>query len=505
MYNKFRKIACGGALAEIFARSVVDNRKPGRSKRPFLQLLAIVALALCGHVADARTPLPDVPDNFCKISQDDVLPPDNRALLSSAPPHADLACAFLERAEKMFLWVTSPYGGDSYVFRSPAFFDASPADSGRRDLAIADATNSNLKNLHVTIAIEPGEADGKVLVTRDCRLVYYLMQVNDVYAYFLTGVKNGIMQDTEFPTGKTLVNGKTDLDMIVDLAREHDKVELEDGKALAVELKSAWVEVAESEKMNFITMKRTIPTYDNPVPCSSTSTSTSWYPNGSREALLGLVGMHVVFSAEGHPEMLWATFEHIDNTPNQDYRYFEPSGHPQTQKSDIADHWMFSDGNPGATFNEARMHFDKSGNIVADGNTPVGPSNIRRNAPWGALGVEADLNTKIISINSQFIGRLADNDVRKNYIMIGTSWTCATGDCSGGGDPGDVHKRQGSEQLANTTMETFYNKGASTCFECHHGPNMLGDHCKKAGLSHLFGALQPLFGRDSRGECTQAN
>jgi hypothetical protein len=252
-------------------------------------------------------------------------------------------------------------------------------------------------------------------------------------------------------------------------------------------------------------MKRTILTYNNPVPCAS-KTSANWSPNGSREALLALIGMHVVFSTQGHPEMLWATFEHINNTPNRDYKYFDPNGHPQTQKSDIADHWMFSDSDPNATFNEARMHFDKAGNIVADGNKPIGPSNIRRNAPWGAPGMEADLNTKIISINSQFVGRLAGKDVRKSYVMIGTSWTCTAGDCSGGGDPGDVGIRQGSEQMANTTMETFYNKGSSTCFECHQGPNMLGDPCKKTGrLSHLFGVLQPLFGRDSQGQCTQGN
>jgi hypothetical protein len=121
--------------------------------------------------------------------------------------------------------------------------------------------------------------------------------------------------------------------------------------------------------------------------------------------------------------------------------------------------------------------------------------------------VEADLNTKIISINSQFIDRLArSDDVRKNYVMIGTSWTCTVGDCSGGGDPRDVDIRGGSKQLMNTTMETFYNKGSSTCFECHQGPNMLGDHCKKTGrLSHLFGVLQPLFGRDGQGQCAQAN
>src|SRR5713101_4030453 len=164
MCNNFQQIACGSALAKIF------SHKPSRSKKRLLQLLAIVTLAGCGHVADARTALPDVPSNFCIISQDMELPPDNRAAL----PRRD-DCAFLERAEKMFLWVTSPDGQGSYVFRSPAFFDAWSTDSGLRELKPTNFnfTTSNLKNLDVKVAIDPGEVDGKVLVTQDCRLVYY--------------------------------------------------------------------------------------------------------------------------------------------------------------------------------------------------------------------------------------------------------------------------------------------------------------------------------------------
>jgi len=403
----------------------------------------------------------------------------------------------------MFLWVTSPYGRDSYVFRSPAFFDAWSTDSGLRELKTTDfnLTNSKLKNLDVKIAFAPGEAaGGKVLATQDCRIVYYLIQVNDVYAYFLTGVKNRKIITTEFPTGKILQSGETDIDMTVNFAREHNK-ELEDRMALAVELKSAWVDVTESENMNYITnyitMKRPIPTYNNPVPCSSTSTSTSWSlkePNEWR--LLALVGMHVVFSAKGHPEMVWSTFEHVNNTPNNDYTYFKPNLQVATRLSDIAARWMFSDSDRNATFNKPRMHFEEStGNIVADDpKKPIGPSNIRRNAPWGSPGRNSDLNTKIISINDQFIGRLADNDIRKNYIMIGASWT------SNGGDPRTALRR-GSDRLVNTTMETFvstpmgtHEPGSSTCLDCHKGP-MLGDkdeHGHATRLSHIFGVLKPL-------------
>ena len=504
--------------------------KPRKSKKTLIQLLTAVTLFCCGHRADAQTTLPGVASDSCPISQrfrefinvnnrslDHIaLPPNNLADLTPVPPDIDIDCPFLERAAKMFLWVTSPYGQGSYVFRSPAFFDALSADSGFRELKPTsfNFTDSKLKNFDITLGLEkpndpPGQVDSKVLVTQDCRLVYYLIQVNDVYAYFLTGVKNEIIPAKEFPTGKMLKNRKTDLEMIDDLAWAHHRIRLDDREALAVELKSAWVEIPESEKMNYITMMRMIPTYDNPVPCSSTSTATSWSPNGSREALLALIGMHVVFSAKGHPEMVWATFEHVKNTPNEEYKYFGSDGHVRTQGPDAeGHHWMFSDSNAHAPFNEPRMHVDKNGKIVAyDPNKPIGPSNILRNAPWGSPGMDAgDLNTKIISINNQVRDPLASTDVRKNYMMIGTSWT------SSEADPINVVLRRGSEQLANTTMETFvstietvHEPGSSTCFDCHQGPNMLGEHCKRRGLSHLFGVLQPLFGHDSQGQCTSAN
>ncbi len=414
---------------------------------------------------------------------------------------------------------TSPYLQDSYVFRSPAFFDAWSTDSGLRELKPTDFNldDSKLKNLDVRVAIDPGEVDGKVLVTQDCRLVYYLIQVNDVYAYFLTGYKNGIIPATEFPTGEA------DLTMIEAVAGKR----LDDRNALAVELKSAWIEFTESEApyytANYITMKRTIPIYNNPVPCSSTSSSTSWSPSGSRrDARLALIGMHVVFSVKGHPEMLWSTFEHVNNTPNEKYKYNDENRHGQKQLLDIAaDHWMFSNTDSNAGFNETLLHF-KDGNIVGDGIKPIGPGNIRRNAPWGSSWDKGDLNTEIIYANQQLIGGLAGPDVRKNYIMIGTAWTCnVESHCNSGGDPGapGVNMWKGSEQLVNTTMETFITKGSSACFNCHPGPKpnpspnpdprMLGGcrenapgHFLGTGLSHLFGVLQPLSGRNAQAPCT---
>jgi len=503
-----------------------------------LWLLAI--LAACGNLARAQTVLPAA-EVFCNLSQDKefsrlsnyhnhslnkrVLPPDNTAPFSK---DAD-ECPFLERAAKMFLWLTSPDGHGSRVFLSPDYFyDAWSNDSnirilGRSGTKRPDFVERNFKNLDVKIDIDPGQVDGTVLMTQDCRIVYYLLQVNDVYAYFLTGIKSGKIKATEFPTSKS------DVDAIENVSGKH----FDDRQTLTVELKSAWIEINEKEAANYsgyITTRRTIPVYkpENPPRCSPTANITRLTnaQNQQRDALLALIGMHVVFSASGHPEMLWATFEHVNNTPNAGYGYFDTNGKMQPNKPDLViGKWMFSDGNPNVTPNVPRVSLErKSGDIVANQNKTIGPSDILRKAPWGVPEVanndqSAPINTKIIFINEQIINRLPKTDPTSNYIMIGTMYTITRGsgnkDSSQGGDPDDAahFEKRGSCQpvnaateacqLVNTTMETFYNfngsgDGVSNCFDCHHGPNMLGgaimqgDLCKRIGLSHLFGVLPPL-------------
>jgi hypothetical protein len=55
--------------------------------------------------------------------------------------------------------------------------------------------------LDARIEIEPGKADqdATVLMMRNRRLVYYLVEVNDVCAFFLTGKKTKEIDVANFP------------------------------------------------------------------------------------------------------------------------------------------------------------------------------------------------------------------------------------------------------------------------------------------------------------------
>jgi len=384
-------------------------------------VLAALALAFAAHIARAQTELP--PDLNTSVSchiKNDSARLINSAKIGKAPDNLQFngggdACRFYERAEQMFLWLTSPVpskrGQGSYVFNSPLFYKVWSTHIGARSFAqitrdeighgkIAFDVKIDIEPRRADANAEPGQADANVLMTQKRGLVYYLIEVNDVYAYFLTGQKTSeiIPQPTHFPAEQP------ELEAVKKFASNHKK-QFVDANTLTVELKSAWIEAAalkKSELKNYITMEAAILTYKHLDP-------KTWVPNpnGVEKKKLALVAMHVVFGAKGHPEMLWATFEHVNNTRNRGYNYFAKGKDLSTpQCTESTGNWVFSllpetKCVDTGSFNEAMMYFDRtSGNIKAYGNA-IAPSDIRRESPWGSEPTRAADNTQVISINKQ--------------------------------------------------------------------------------------------------------
>jgi hypothetical protein len=327
---------------------------------------------------------------------------------------------------------------------------------------------------------EEGQATFDALLSQGPSLVYYTIVVNDVYAYFLTGNKTGGITPaaSQFPTTAA------DLAKVTTFASSKG-VTFPDPNALAVEVKMSWVDASTlSNPGNYITVKGTVPTYN-------TSNPSQWVPNGTKNITLALVGVHFVATTAGHPEMIWATFEHFGNTPNAAYTYASTTGN-KTIPQDSAGNWLFCVPNcpTGSTFNQS--HAKLSGNNIV-GNpsgSPITPSNTLRTNPWGLPGTAAasvSSNTQIVSINNSVISQLVSGDMRKNYFMLGATWTA-------GGQPPSSGTQVGTNVLANSTMETYV-QGTSNCFSCHDDlgatNGMLGISAD-SGLSHIYFPIQPL-------------
>ncbi|HYW41434.1 MAG TPA: hypothetical protein VE959_01175 [Bryobacteraceae bacterium] len=335
------------------------------------------------------------------------------------------------------------------------------------------------------IDVEQGQAgDSSVLEAQTAAngsLVYYATMVNDVYAYFLTGVKDGAITTTtpgQFPTTAA------DLNNTIAFATAHGKGSppFPDPNALAIEVKSSWVVAAGLPNLSsYITMTATIPTYNQSNP-------NLWTPTGQQTVQLAMVGIHVVGSTAGHPEMVWATFEHVGNTPPATYSYTSTTG-PKTVTQNTSGTWLFSATGSAGPFNCAHMFFagPPTNNIQSSGPSTgcpgpftISPSDTLRSEPWGLDGSNASSNTEVISMNSHVRGMMASGDIRGNYVMTGATWTIF------GSPPSGAIPGVGTNLLTNTTMET-YQQGVSNCFTCHQ--NGLNPN----GLSHVFGGLKPLF------------
>jgi hypothetical protein len=360
---------------------------------------------------------------------------------------------------------------------------------------LQDASGAALKLAATTVAVngvqrlvtisgdvvEFGQAAGNdVLMTQNNGLVYYLIQVNDVFAYFKTGMLSNFFPPplpAQFPVSSAEVSKITDF--AKGAPAPHTKASFSDAVALTLELKSSWVEASTvTNPQDYLIIKATVPNF-------IASGANKLVPSGAKDVDLALIGLHVVGSTVGHPEMIWATFEHINNTPNLQYSYLNTAGTTALKPADGPGTWLFSKNGATEAPVKSRMKVDRNGtDIVAINPGTIGPIEVTRRNPWGTASDDpsaAGNNTDVVSINNSVRALLPAGDVRQKYILIGATWT------AGGQSPNGANE-VGTNTLSNSTMETF--KQDNNCFECHSG-NMLGSG--GGGLSHVWGLIKPLF------------
>lgn len=406
---------------------------------------------------------------------------------------------------QMFLWLTTPTGKDGgLVLNSAPFFDFDLSNGA----LTSDA--SLITGINKTGSVD--EATGNAFIWGEDNLVYYGIHTNDVYAFFQKLNEEGEISPkaTHFPT--TI----TDLAPIISGALINDRTLIRDGQTLAMELKTSWVDASTvPNKADYITIRSAVPVYSK--------TSSQWTPQEEPQVVeLALVGVHVVGSAKGHPEMIWATFEHADNAPNDAYSYLGPDGETVYSYSNFdstgktTSDWLFinsginkndipmQDSFAGSLEIEAFNSINSDGSIVATNGATIKPQKVYRLSPWGSNTEQptspaesnAKNNTDIISLNQSVLEQLADGDIRANYFLVGALWT-------NGQIPVDPNStipngstnviNKGSLTLSNTTMETYIQQ--RSCFQCHKGSplGIITDSSGKQlsdGLSHIYSDIK---------------
>jgi hypothetical protein len=346
----------------------------------------------------------------------------------------DSLCSFYKWSWQMFLWMnsTTPAG---LVVDSDQFFEVSPYNNTNRHFISNVNRGRSMRTFGVFnaqgkkgtgIIVDPmgkietpefGQAKTNgVLISQNGSLVYYSISVNDVFASFLTGVKTGKITATQFPSSQA------ELDKVTAFAFPPPSTgKFKDAAALVLEVKSSWVEASlVQDPTRYITITGLVPDFDKTDP-------KKWVPKGSKQVKLAMVGFHVVGTVKGHPEMVWATFEHVDNAPNDTFTYTNAKDKATTVPFDSSAATVFCKANAPRPANGANTAKAKVAgtSIVGVGGANIGPSDTIRFSPWGQDSNTPDVgnNMQIISVNKSVRDLLANADVRRNYFLVGTTWT----------------------------------------------------------------------------------
>lgn len=327
--------------------------------------------------------------------------------------------AFHEISWEYFLWLTSEAESGKFIFET-MYTDAAIRPESKDD------TN------HILGGVQQANSEG-ILVDRNGRAVYTTMMIDKVYRDFVLDHKlydaEALLEfpgDTSFPVG-------------------------------ALSLKAAWKIVTDGEDTSGMYARRA------EIKLLSDDNGTIGIPENPETqdgVLVALVGFHIAIVVEGHPEAIWATFEHVDNAPyvvsgqrrdkpvsDEDFTFY--AAKTPMQDSNI-------NGKPVLTLDTATQQLTPVTQVALQyrlgGGSSVNQNNIDR------------LNTRMHS-------RLPAGSIWRNYFEVGAVWFVEKDALKPDWNPNSGEDLiTGSVRLSNSVIETFtqHIESENECFSCHN-------------------------------------
>lgn len=370
-------------------------------------------------------------------------------------------CSFHQWSWEAFVWATA-IGADGRArfatLHNIDELDAKAATAAKgpkalglkpRDLKPEGALENRSDN-------DPAQAGGGLLVDQNGQIVWYSTHMNDIYFKFIQ------------------VNGGAGY------AKASDTLNFPVGAAV---FKASWKVVPDgTTPTGFYTEQTTVPLLVN-KPAGGIMVD----PSGkTRPVTVALVGLHVVGVTDNHPEFLWATFEQIQNAPDL------PPGLNPTDPVSKQSFTFYAANTPVNACNvKAKLSVtDPTKQTVA----PI--TNVFRQYATG--NAEAARTFDITVINTAAQGEMANMTKQKppqpketvwaNYKLIGTLWLQPNSLKPNDGNM--VGEGVGSVNLANATLETYFQGPQFSCFLCHNtggstsGPKQYPG--KNINISHVM-------------------
>jgi hypothetical protein len=459
-------------------------------------IIAVLSCCFASAVLAAEDCRPSDPDAF--LPAQGQTPPPNNALPS---PPADNDCAFYDWAWQAFLFVTQkqPNGRPAFVDYPtieqafPKIFKSQARESTALSVRnIEPFLESDKHSTPIELKEKGGDplpvltdgvmqaarfagGFGTILVDQNRNPIFYTINVNTAFAEFVAA------------------NGLDEIDRLLADPVNPNKEELEKQRPVPAELefrpgvmefKSAWmiIEGPPSAYSNYITMRTKVPYLKNDG--SHIVVDNSRPPRPVNVALLGL---HVVGVIDGHPEFIWATFEHADESGRRDVAPAASanpgSGAPTQQIDGIEKSYpLFHANTPASEANKATPQ-----SVGADQKFPAATS-VYRVFPGSASKMDDEPNSKapwedpsVFTLNQHMKELFNARDPRKqdwrrNYRLVGAVWIDQPRKSNnfeadlffGPDDP----RLAGENRLSNMAMESFTQTVAQHCFSCHRTTNI---------------------------------
>ncbi|WP_284124443.1 hypothetical protein [Parerythrobacter aestuarii] len=198
-----------------------------------------------------------------------------------------------------------------------------------------------------------------------------------------------------------------------------------------------------------------------------------------RQAVVGMVGMHIIHKTDHFPDFVWSTFEHVDNVP-------DPS------RPAPAGGYSFNDGKGTTPSNQPRVKCDSAGNCKP--LFPMSePVQVTRQFP---------IPTEVATLNAavqKMIGEMTGgSSVFQYYELVNVLWDQAPNPPSpepgkGATSPlsyGSFISAGPNTVVANTTLETYIQ--GTNCTGCHKFAKIASTTSDQdqlaADFSFLFGS-----------------
>ncbi|MBB4587944.1 hypothetical protein GGE50_003848 [Rhizobium leguminosarum] len=491
-------------------------------------VLLLFVLFLFGQADAAET-------EDCPISIiENPLPPDG---ITAAPsfflptPPVDNDCGFYNASWHEFLYVTQAgkigetdpaflgMPGVRDVFPTAYSAQVSADTLGRSSLSFdvqvrnpEPILDTDKRELKKSTTIDDGFTQaqkvgiGSVLVDINGNPIFYSVNVNETFKDFVESNKLNDIPRLFLPAN--------------DEAAVPTDLEFRPG---SVELKASWmiVEGTAVDYSSYIVVDGHVPALKKITDPQGKETLAIDSSRPLRDVRLALLGLHVVEVLDGHPEFVWASFEHADGKGKRDVapsavaNPIDDGSGPKTAALDDVnrDYPLFAKQSAIADSNDPRLpqQFDEATQKFLR-STPI-----FRIFPGSSDGPVDEAKTEwedpAVSTLNRHIGERFDQidrdhkDLRRNYRLVGAIWLNTPRnvkqDDSGKWTADFTAKTEflnsdarlaGEKRLSNVAIESFTQPEASSpnCFSCHDTMKQnlaLNGHAiaaRRINVSHIF-------------------